>query len=511
MKEEKYILNLIKKNLKNKEQINSGYGEVLYSVFKQSFNFSYADKEWINKDKLFIDNEVLTKVFFDTFKLECQTYYNLPLTVAIGTSLGAKKINKFILNENKKAKLLNYDNYFICDYDKLSSGDFLSGIYYAKEKLLDNLIVIAIKNNTEKTFNLINIYEECGFEVNEIKVCKSKLIIDALKTAKKSKKASLLIVNNNNEERELDNAEEIDLLAEIKSRTNIVYKKWLLEYDKEINDRHDNILEIINYLKDRDLNIDLENIQFNLEPSYESTLIASSEKIFKILQNKSKYVVNVEIKDSRVAALISMGLSIAGLKPSTTIKDFTCVKDIISLANCNKLPINFIIENNCEEIYINDLNVYIPADMHEVIGSWSSILKANTTSLIVLSNKETTLIKNTNLKYVKYGAYMIKKETDSLAGIIVASGDDLKLALGVAGLLEKEEIMFRVVTLPCPNLLLKQVKYKKELMSRKVKIFVLDKNLNVINNKFASDDNCIISSDLGLDKVKEKIKEELNI
>ncbi|MFI3260231.1 MAG: hypothetical protein R3Y13_00730 [bacterium] len=507
MKKEGYILGELTKIFGKKKKIDSGYANVLYALYSDFFNFSYTDSSWINKDRLFCDNEEMILAFNKILKIEKNKSYNLPLSAAIGLSMGCNKISGFIKENIKKNNILTYKSYVVCDFEKLTTGDYLNSALYTKDKDIDNLVVVAIKHSEEKNTTIASIYEEMGFDVTNIKNNKIRTITDALKETKKQKNPLLIIVNCVDLEIE-KNSEPIDLEIEVRTRTNEVYKKWLLEYDKIIDSREQNTLDIINYLKSLRIAIDLENTEFKLDTNYENTIIKSSDKIFSILLKKSKYITLVNIKDERLASNIACGLSLSGMKPSVPITNFLNVSDIINRCQQYELPVNYLLHDTTSEVYANNLNVFYPSDMHEVIGSWSSIIKQDITSLMILSDKETTLIKNTNLKYVKYGAYMIKKEKEVLNGIIIASGEEVKLALGVAGLLEKENIFMRVVTVPCPNLLLKQVKYEKELLLRSVKIFALDKNLSVINNKFTSSNYCLISSDLGLDKVKERIKEE---
>lgn len=511
MNKKNYVFKELNKILNDEKELVNGYADVFYALYMEHFNFTYANSEWINKDKIYTDNELLFDSFNKLFKLEDNKFYDLPLPTIIGEILGTKKINGFIYDFNKKTKIMNHYNYLVCDYNKLSSPDYLAGAYYSKNKDINNLVVIAIKSEEDRSTNLINIYEECNYLIIELNKCNYKGISNAIKNGKKSKKPVLIIVNNSKQNNNNKKIEQFDYIEEIKNRTNIIYKKWLLEYDKITNNKEEQVIEIINYLKEPSLGVNLEAIQFNLDASYENTIINSSLKIEQIIKNKSKYFSMVEIKDERVASLVAAGLAKSKLKVNVEITSFKKLSDIVNLCVEFKLPVNFILKNVNQAVYIDNLNVFIPSDMHEVIGSWSAIIKSNKPSVLILSDKETTLIKNTNIKYVKYGAYMIKKEKTDLKAILVASGEEVKLALGVAGLLEKENIYIRVVSMPCANLLAKQVKYAKELLSRKVKVFVLDKTNNVVNYKFVSNIDCLISSDLGLDKVKEKIKDELSI
>lgn len=65
MKERNYILKEIKKQLKNKKQIENGYAEVFYTLLLNHYNFSYSDFEWINKDNIFTDQSEVLRAFYD--------------------------------------------------------------------------------------------------------------------------------------------------------------------------------------------------------------------------------------------------------------------------------------------------------------------------------------------------------------------------------------------------------------------------------------------------------------
>lgn len=508
MKKEGYILGKIKPILKKNYDFNVGYINALFALFSDFVNFSYTDEGWINKDHLFCDDEKILNAFFKILNLKQDIDKPCNLGIAAGLSLGKKKVNNVLNNKHKNLNLLNYKNYLVCDIEKLSDGNFLNIACYTQNRAVDDLVLIAINKSGEKPTKIANIYEEVGFDINILKNNKIKTITDSIKDNKKSKTPVLIIVNST-DTYDIEEDDDFNFYNLVRKRMDTNYKTWLLEYDKVIESRSEDTLEAINYLKNPKIKIDLENIEFKLDASYENTIVNSSEKIYGILKGKSEFISLVKINDSKVACMIAAGLSLTGIKPCIKIKSFNEISDLIYICHKYEFPITFIMESADEDIYMPNLNVFYPGDMYEVIGSWSTIIKQNKTAILVLSDKETTLVKDTNVKYVKYGGYMIKRETSTMSGVIVASGEELKFALGVAGLLEKENIFMRVVTMPCPNLLLKQVKYEKELLHRSVKIFVIDKNLSVINNKFTTSNQGLISSRLGLDKVKELIKIQL--
>lgn len=509
MKKINYMVEKIDAQIKNKKESNKGYEEIFSILYKDFFNYN-SEEDWVNKDYIFTDNEIVFNALNKFLGYKDVKSYNLPLSALYGIAKGRKKLIETIKNDNKKVDIINYSSYMVIDYEKLKSGEFLETAIAMKDKKVSNIVVVALKHSSEKTNDIVDFYEENEFLVFESNISKLKSIHQNIKIANKSKTASIIIVEVPEDYKSSDNDIEVfDIKSSIKERNTEVYKKWLSEYDKVVESKNQNILDIINYLKTKKLNIDLEAIEFKLDPNYENSIDKSSEKIFSILEEKSDFIKNVTTSNDSLALGISMGLSVIGFKPTCEVKDITKVYGLINKCNKYNLPVNLTIKDITAPIDIMGLNVYYPCDMHEVIGTWSSIIKQNKTSLIVLSEKEAKLMKNTNIKYVKYGAYMIRKENEVLNGVISASGEEINLALAVAGLLEKENLQFRVVTMPCPNLLLNQVKYEKDLLPRSVKNFVIDNSDALISYKFSSNKDCVIPAKLGLDRIKEKIKDLL--
>jgi transketolase len=197
-----------------------------------------------------------------------------------------------------------------------------------------------------------------------------------------------------------------------------------------------------------------------------------------------------------------------------------------SLSSSKDGPTHEPIEELSMLITTPNLTVLRPCDINEVIGSWEYIMKNRCPIALVIGNEGMPKYHNTNAKYVKYGAYMIKKEKYHLDGIIVSSGTDISLAMETADDLFEEGIDLRVVSMPSVNLFLKQnPKYEEQLLDKSVKTFVITSNNSLIWNRFATNPNCIfgvdkfgksgdlteLKNELGLNKetIKRKIKENL--
>ena len=136
---------------------------------------------------------------------------------------------------------------------------------------------------------------------------------------------------------------------------------------------------------------------------------------------------------------------------------------------------------------IPNFKTFRPADINEIMGCWDYILKNNCASSLVLSREKRSKLKNTNAKYVKYGAYMILKEKYHLDGVIIATGSEVETAVNVAKKLFERGIDLRVVSMPCMELFLQQnPKYEAQLMPEHVPTFVIEAASSLIWNRFAT-------------------------
>ncbi len=175
---------------------------------------------------------------------------------------------------------------------------------------------------------------------------------------------------------------------------------------------------------------------------------------------------------------------------------------------------------------IPELYTFRPADINEIIGVWDFCLKSRASISMVLSKIKTKKHIHTNSKYVKYGAYMVRKEKDKLDAVLVATGTEVAIALEVAKELFTEGIDIRVVSMPCFELFLKQhPKYESQLLPKCTKIFTIEASSSLLWNRFASGSEYVIGIDkypvidyetnlrnyygFTKEKIKEKIKKQL--
>ena len=108
---------------------------------------------------------------------------------------------------------------------------------------------------------------------------------------------------------------------------------------------------------------------------------------------------------------------------------------------------------------IPNLNVFRPADMNETLECWEIALKSkNTPSAIALSRQKLPYInpKFSEKNECENGAYIVKMSSHDNKVTLVASGSEVELALNVHEELKKNNIVSKVVSMPCQELFDKQ-------------------------------------------------------
>jgi len=101
---------------------------------------------------------------------------------------------------------------------------------------------------------------------------------------------------------------------------------------------------------------------------------------------------------------------------------------------------------------IPNLHFIRPAGEYEVKMAWLAALKYDGPTAFALSRQNIPEIKETHVPYkdgMGRGAYIIKKESAAAQFMLVATGSEVSLALGVAAELEKLGKPTRVVSMPC--------------------------------------------------------------
>ena len=97
-----------------------------------------------------------------------------------------------------------------------------------------------------------------------------------------------------------------------------------------------------------------------------------------------------------------------------------------------------------------NLEVFRPADANEVIGVYRTIFeKKSGPSVIALSRNNLPILETTKISEVAKGGYTVFDPERKLSGILIATGEEVHLAIEVAKRLKTKGMDIRVVSMPC--------------------------------------------------------------
>lgn len=325
------------------------------------------------------------------------------------------------------------------------------------------------------------------------------------------------------------------LQSSINNRVSKKYLAWQDEYNNVKSSDNYGLHSLINLLERNAFVIDFDDSKFKISDEYFEELRESNHKIMNFIAPKNPFFLggsadlssscktNLDkssiqsadnpvgkniyfgVREHAMGAILN-GMALSNLKVfgSTFLSFSDYQKPAIRMSALMNLPVTYIYTHDSvlvgpdgpthepiEQLSmlrtIPNFITFRPADINEIMGSWEYILKNNCATALVISKEKRNKFKNTNAKFVKYGAYMIRKEKYHLDGIIIATGSEVSLALEVAKNLFMQGIDIRVVSMPSMELFLKQNhKYEEQLLPKDVPTFVIEAAASLIWNRFAT-------------------------
>lgn len=237
------------------------------------------------------------------------------------------------------------------------------------------------------------------------------------------------------------------------------------------------------------------------------------------------------IREHAMGAFIN-GMALCGLRPfaSTFLSFSDYLKPSIRLASLMNVPSTFIFTHDSVSIgedgpthqpveqlamlrSIPNHYVYRPCDANEIIGSWQTILNNDKPSSLIISRNKCENLDTTDPLSVKKGAYIVRKETKKLFGIIIATGSEVSLAVDIAEKLSKKGMGIRVVSMPCMELFEEQSEnYRNEILPIGYKTFVIERASKFGWSKYVYNDKYIMGiNSFGLSGKKDDILKELKL
>ena len=363
--------------------------------------------------------------------------------------------------------------------------------------------------------------------------------------------------------------------TKISERSNIKYEIFNRNYNEYVKDYLKGDNSSLKYLFNNEININLFNHEwkFNYEDK-EATrvsngkilneidrlipnLIGGSADLASSTNTYLKYHADIKdgnydgkniwfgVREHAMGAILN-GLALNNFRPfgSTFLVFSDYLKPAIRMSALMNLPVTYIFTHDSINIgqdgpthqpieqlsslrLIPNINVYRPADSKEIVGCYQSILNSNKPSALILSKNEVDLLKETSMEDTLKGAYIIRKETNKLHGIIIATGSEVHTAYHIANeLYNIEGLDIRVISMPSKEIFKNQPEeYKKSLLPIGYKTFVIEAGSSsdwyefVYNEKYlmtidkfgasGKKDDVLEYCNFSYEQIKERIKKLL--
>ena len=330
------------------------------------------------------------------------------------------------------------------------------------------------------------------------------------------------------------------------------FRSYIKERNKDLVTNFDDIKEmldeeeksILNKLINPDKSIKLTTLDYTKPDDNEELLRISAKKVLnsyslispliiggnadtssstKIYLNeltpftKYNYIgrnINFGVREHAMAS-IANGLALAGYRPfvSTFLSFSDYLKPALRLTALMDLPVTYIFTHDSISIgqdgpthqpveqlvslrAIPNMEVFRPADSNEVIGSFKTIYENNSPSSLIIGRDSIKILESTSISATSKGGYIVHNEERKLDGVIIATGEEVTLALEVMQLLKEKGYDLRVVSMPSIeryNSLTKEE--KEELLPLGVKKFVIEKESSYSWYSFVYKDSYLFTLD----------------
>ena len=330
------------------------------------------------------------------------------------------------------------------------------------------------------------------------------------------------------------------------------FRSYIKERNKDLVTNFDEIKEmldeekmcILNKLINPDKSIKLTTLDYTKPDDNEELLRISANKVLnsyslispliiggnadtssstKIYLNeltpftKDNYIgrnINFGVREHAMAS-IANGLALAGYRPfvSTFLSFSDYLKPALRLTALMDLPVTYIFTHDSISIgqdgpthqpveqlvslrAIPNMEVFRPADSNEVIGSFKTIYENNSPSSLIIGRNSIKILESTSISATSKGGYIVHNEERKLDGVIIATGEEVTLALEVMQLLKEKGYDLRVVSMPSIeryNNLTKEE--KEELLPLGVKKFVIEKGSSYSWYSFVYKDSYLFTLD----------------
>lgn len=223
--------------------------------------------------------------------------------------------------------------------------------------------------------------------------------------------------------------------------------------------------------------------------------------------------INFGVREHAMGA-IANGLALYGFTPvvSTFLTFSDYIKPAIRLSALMNLPVIYAFTHDSISLGEDGpthqpieqlvslratpgLDVYRPADLNEVLGTYKTILKNRRPAAIALSRNKVQVMRETSVNEVEKGAYILEDGAMALDAIIVSSGEELHLAKEVKDNLSEKGYAVRLVSMPSIELFEAMPKDYQASVLDKNKTFVIEASSSYSWHKYVLDDNHLFTID----------------
>lgn len=200
------------------------------------------------------------------------------------------------------------------------------------------------------------------------------------------------------------------------------------------------------------------------------------------------------VREHAMGAILN-GMALCGLRPygSTFLSFSDYLRPAMRLACMMNVPVTYIFTHDSISVgedgpthqpveqllnlrAMPNLDVFRPADINEVIGTYKTIYeKTSSPAAICLSRNSLPILEGANSSEVEKGGYVILDTPKKADGIIIASGEEVSKAIAVADRLRVKGIEIRVVSMPNLNRFLNQPEeYIDEVLPVEIRKIVIE-------------------------------------
>lgn len=224
--------------------------------------------------------------------------------------------------------------------------------------------------------------------------------------------------------------------------------------------------------------------------------------------------INFGVRENAMAA-IANGIALSNLTPfvSTFFAFSDYLKPGLRMSALMDLPVIYVFSHDSIAVgedgpthqpveqltalrAIPNFDTYRPADANEVIGTYKAILELRKPAAIILGRNKVQIQESTSSSEVIKGAYIVKKELKKLEAIIIATGEELELAMKIYNNLLEKGYGIRLVSMPSISRFEKNdEKYKREILPDHIKTFVIEASSSLSWYKYVKSDDFLFTID----------------